>query len=468
MIRKVEAYIQKMHMIQPGDRVCVGLSGGADSVCLFLILCTLSESMGFSLRAIHVEHGIRGEESQKDAEFVQRLCEERKAPLTLVSVDVPAYAKEQGLGLEEAARIKRYEAFLKNTKPGDKVALAHHMDDEAETVLFQMVRGSGITGLSGMAPVRSEGERTFIRPLLCVSREEIEHFLQKESRDYRTDATNADIAYSRNRIRKKVMPELRQVNEQAVPHICHMADSLRELEEYLSTEVHKWVKKAVRLEDGAGISLTVLEEAPSIIQKELLLWTMEAVCGKRRDLCRVHVQSLLELMDLQSGKRVDLPYGMCAVKEYDVLRIFQVEEAVEDYEETLFFSGENDAVEILLPHQEGSLTFSIEKFDGNCGKIPKNSCTKWFNYDKIKDTIAVRNRREKDYFTIDEMGHRKKLKEYFIEQKVPVSKRGTVPLVAVGSEILWMPGGRTSENYRVYEDTEYILIITYHGGIKHD
>ena len=171
---------------------------------------------------------------------------------------------------------------------------------------------------------------------------------------------------------------------------------------------------------------------------------------------------------MQSGKRVDLPYGMCAVKEYDVLRIFQVEEAVEDYEETVFFSGENDAVEISLPHQEGSLTFSIEKFDGNCGKIPKNSCTKWFNYDKIKDTIAVRNRREKDYFTIDEIGHRKKLKEYFIEQKVPVSKRGTVPLVAVGSEILWMPGGRTSENYRVYEDTEYILIITYHGGIKHD
>lgn len=464
MIRKVEAYIQKMHMIQPHDTVYVGLSGGADSVCLFLLLLSLSKKMDFNVEAIHVEHGIRGEESKQDASFVERLCGEYQVPLTMVHIDVLTYAKEHGLGVEEAARILRYDAFLKNCKKHSKIALAHHMDDDAETVLFQMARGSGVTGLCGILPVREEKDLTYIRPLLPVSRQEIENFLYEEGQVYRIDSTNEDIIYSRNRIRQNVLPELRKVNGQAVLHIYQMTESLREVEDFIATSVQELLEKTVVFEKDAVINLPLLKAAHPVLQKELLLAVLARISGCRKDIGKIHVDSLLGLMEIQSGRRMYLPYDVEAVREHDSLRVFKRENVLEDFEIIVDENVKQHPVFAQVPYDGGLLIFSVEKFDKDLSKIPKNSYTKWFNYDKIKDTIVVRNRREKDFFTVDEMGHKKKLKEYFIDQKVPVSKRSLLPLVAIGHEILWMPGGRTSENYRVDKDTEYILIILYDGG----
>ena len=197
----VQKTVTQMHMIEKGDCVLIGVSGGADSVCLLLLLNELKESIGYSLEAVHVEHGIRGEESVHDERFVQALCEEKNIPLHIIRVDVPSYASENGVGLEEAARVLRYDAFAKLARGKKaKVALAHHMDDNAETILFQMLRGSSINGLCGMQPIRiDEKGVVYIRPFLRIRRSEIERELNKRLQVYCVDSTNSQIRYSRLR-----------------------------------------------------------------------------------------------------------------------------------------------------------------------------------------------------------------------------------------------------------------------------
>ena len=225
-------------LVKSGDVVLAGVSGGADSVCLLLMLLEYRKHCDFFLEAVHVEHGIRGDASRRDAAFVKRLCEKRGVCCRIYPVDVPAYAKGHGLGVEEAARKLRYECFREAAEDYDgrpvKIALAHHADDNAETMLFRLIRGSGLHGLYGMRPARRLAEGvTVIRPLLGMERAEIEAYLEAQGQPYCRDATNEDTDYSRNRIRHKVMPELKAVNTGAVHHMMQSAQMLRELSDCL-------------------------------------------------------------------------------------------------------------------------------------------------------------------------------------------------------------------------------------------
>ena len=234
MFQKILHYCKKENLIQQGDCVLAGVSGGADSVCMLFVLLHLQKEMGFHLEAVHVEHGIRGEESVEDAVFVEQLCKEQGVPLQSFSVQAAEYASKYKIGLEEAARILRYDCYKKAAEKMQnfkvKVALAHHADDNAETVLFQMLRGSGVDGLSGMKPKRELKEgMDVIRPMLPVTRKEIERFLESEGQSFCIDSTNEDISYSRNKIRKVILPMLEEVNTKAISHINQSAQILREL-----------------------------------------------------------------------------------------------------------------------------------------------------------------------------------------------------------------------------------------------
>lgn len=246
MIVQVEKFMRKWNMVPEGGRVLVGVSGGADSVCLCLILYELSTKMNFSLEVIHVEHGIRGEESKNDAVFVEQLCKQRGIVCHIRNVDVPRYAKIHHLGEEEAARILRYQVFADaaGQDRNVRIALAHHMEDNAETMLFQLIRGSGLDGLCGMRPQRTgtNGE-IYIRPFLQCSREQIEQFLEERGQGYCTDSTNANESYSRNRMRKRVLPELIQMNPQAVQHMQTAMEQLQQVRDYLEEETVSLEKK---------------------------------------------------------------------------------------------------------------------------------------------------------------------------------------------------------------------------------
>ena len=334
LAQKVEKYINKHNMIRHGECVVIGLSGGADSVCLFLFLNKLKESMDFDLHAIHVNHGIRGISSERDENFSKELCEKYKVPFTSYSVNVPKVVEMTGLTTEEAGRNLRYSCFMEYAKGIDKqvkIAVAHHQNDQAETVLFNMIRGSGLKGIGGMSPV---SERIFdekfklqiIRPLLCLTRKEIEDFLYYEEENYCTDETNLDNDYSRNQIRNNVIPELREIQQKTVEHISLMAEEAREAIEYMDSEVLKLYDKVVsESSDGNTlcyrIEVAQVKNESKIIVRQLIIQVLRKLVINYKDITRTHIEDIYSLIFKGKGKYVTLPYGLKAIKDKDYLEI---------------------------------------------------------------------------------------------------------------------------------------------------
>ena len=346
MIERICEFMDKWHMVSAGDRVLVGVSGGADSICLCLILKELSTQMRFSVEVIHVEHGIRGEASKKDALFVKQFCNEQNLTYREFSVDVPAYAKKHHLGDEEAARKLRYEIFAEVAKEnaGTKIALAHHMEDNAETMLFQLARGSGLDGLCGMRPVRvGEDGECYIRPLLENSREQIEQYLKARGQGFCTDATNEELIYSRNRIRHNILPQMREVNAQAVLHMNQTAQRLWELREYLDEETSHALQ-AYRRKDGQQYRISVqgLQQLPKALRMRVLHEAVAEIAQKRKDITGAHLEAVADLLEKQTGRRVNLPYGIIAKREYDAIVL----------QKDLIESAENDRTEIRISQEQ--------------------------------------------------------------------------------------------------------------------
>lgn len=260
LMLEIKRYIEVNQLIRPGDGVVVGLSGGPDSVFLLYALHTLQPRMGFTLWAAHVHHGIRGAEADRDEAFSEKLCAKLDIPFQAVHVAAPAYAAQHGLSLEEAARILRYEALeaarqqLGQTRAA-WIAVAHHLDDQAETVLHNLVRGAGLRGLAGMENRRNH----VIRPLLSIKREDILKWLKQNDIPYVTDSTNADPHYTRNRIRSTVLPELREVNPEASAHIAHSAALIREADAYFHALALQYV--------DAHATLTVAPDSANAVDR---------------------------------------------------------------------------------------------------------------------------------------------------------------------------------------------------------
>ena len=467
MIKETKEYIIKNNMIKQNDTVIAAVSGGADSVCLLVVLDELRKDLQFKLEAVHVEHGIRGDESKCDAEYVKNLCREKNIECHVYNVDVPAFSKKSGLGLEEAARILRYNVFEDiAVKKGASVAVAHHEEDNAETVLFQMIRGSGMRGLGGIRPVSSKNNVTYIRPLLPVSRADIEKFLEKKGIGYVTDSTNSDVEYSRNRIRHEVIPVLRKINKRAVEHISAAAQNQSLMWDYIESQISEAKDRVLKIEnDRTFIDIDGFMKMHPALKSEL---AKEAICiaaGRRKDIGSVHVSSLIELMDMQTGRKINLPYDLTARRSYNKIILSKNKPVQNDGQ----LSYEIDkrkcrerTVELIV--ENGIIRFELLKFNGKMNEIPKKSYTKWLDYDKIKNSFVVRKRMAGDYMIIDDMGHHKKLKEYFVNQKVPAEQRNNMWLIAEDNEILAILGDRSGNSALVSSDTKEVLQITFDGG----
>lgn len=485
MREEVYRLIEQEKLIEPGELVLAGVSGGADSVCMLLLLLAYQRKCSYTLQAVHVEHGIRGEESRKDAAFVEALCAEHGICCHSFAVDVPDYAKQRGLGLEEAARELRYDCFVRAAKqsgaPRVAIALAHHADDNAETILFQLVRGSGVRGMGGMRAVREldggDSVRiSIIRPLLAVTRSEIEAELKELGQAYRVDMTNLDTEYSRNRIRHRVLPELTAVNPGAVRHMARTAGMFLELSDYLEGEVERILKETCRFgTDGCEMKESLFEDYPTVLKKETVHCVLGRVAGSSRDIANVHVEDVMRLAKLQVGRALDLPYRMQAVRCYGGVRIQRVRETTEETEcaaeheitrELLAAAESEEGLSIALP--DGELRLRVRDFHGEMQEIPKKTYTKWLNYDKIERSLRFRKRADQDYLTIDGEGHTKKLSEYFIDEKIPGEYRNRIWLLAEGAHILWVVGGRISADCRIDKHTKKILEVQMSGGKYRD
>lgn len=453
MLQKIQNYIRQEHMLEHGDRVVVGISGGADSVCLLLVLKALQSAYGLKIQAVHVEHGIRGAESVADQRFVQELCREQGVPCVCRQFDVPEYAAVHGLSVEEAGRRLRYETFeqIAGAQEHTRIAVAHNRNDQAETVLWNLIRGSGIRGMCGIPPVRGR----VIRPLMCVERKEIEDYLEKQGQVYRTDSTNQNVEYTRNVIRHQVLPVLCAQNDQAVAHIAQNAQKLRVLSEHIRKQKEALWDRWVHPEGGGyRIDCALYQETDTAIAEELIYQTIVAAAGSARDIGSVHVERVAELFGAQVGKRCDLPNQLCGIREYDSVCIhWRMAES----------ASKMKPVSLSEAPEFTARTKDRRELPD---RITKKKYTKCIDYDKIENRLCVRTRRNGDYFVINSAGQTQKLKQYFINEKIPKQLRDEVLLVADGSHIVWIVGYRMSAYYYVTEATKKVLEIQYCKGAE--
>ena len=454
-IDKIKAVIKDNELIKEGERVVVGVSGGADSVCLLLVL---KEIMPLEcITAVHINHGIRGDEAARDEDFVLQLCKRQGIRLEIRRLDVPLFARENKISEEEAGRVLRYRVFeeIRLLYKADKIAVAHNLNDVAETFLMNLSRGSGITGLTGIK-LRSG---VLIRPLIKTSRAEIEEIAACFGEGFITDSTNNSLIYTRNRIRKRVIPELEEVNERAVSHINDACERLEKIEGYIIKEAAKAYKSYVTKSKDIFISNEILVLDEVIIEEVLHKALLEAA-GRARDIGSVHISYLLELFNKQVGRTIDLPYQVRAFREYKGIRLkggankSESGESIQVLPELLLHTEDVEGISTVASEEDNiRLTFE----DGSVKNLSQNSCIRWFDYDKIAENVMVRFKEEGDFLVISPEGDKKKLKKYFVDSKIPSDKRGGIPLVASGNEVLWIIGYRTGEGARITKSTKKLL-----------
>ena len=465
MQKKVLEFMEQYHMAKEGERILAAVSGGADSICLLLVLSALQKEKKYQLFVVHVEHGIRGEESKKDAEFVENFCRKHKIPCKVYHCKAETYAREHKMTVEEGARELRYEYFQEAAREfhANKIAVAHNQNDCAETMLFHLTRGTGIKGLCGILPVREN----IIRPLLCVERREIEAYLKAQGQEYCVDKTNEELEYTRNRIRHQVLPVLNEINSQVVAHMNQTAAMAAELEGLVQQLTKEAKKRYVcKKESGIFISHNIQNENP-VICKSLIHEVLAEYAKSSRDISGVHVHEVLELLEKQVGKRVNLPYALEAERTYEGIWIRKSKrEVIEEITQKEWKVLPGETLEI--PEYGYKIRTTILEKNFKNQEIPQKMYTKWLDYDKIKGSMLLRTRQEKDYFIINAEGGRKKLKNYLIEEKIPREQRDKLLFLADETHLIWAIGYRIGEDVKVTEHTKRILEIQVDGGNIHE
>ena len=460
-VRQVKCFIEKHRLLSRGDRVLLAVSGGPDSVALLHLLIELREEFQLNLEVAHLQHGIRGEEAKEDARFVAELAEQLRLTFHLKDVSLPEIRSAAGKGnLEALARQERYCYFseLVRARGLDKLATAHTQDDQAETVLMWFLRGSGMKGLGGMAPFKvlnsiggSPSKLTVIRPLLETSKAEILKYLTEKNQTFRLDRTNRDTALLRNWIRLELLPKIQErVDGRFSERLGQQAELLRD-EDHLLADLALDMLQNVR--DANGLRRDLLLAQPAAMQRRLLrLWFAET-CGNPHGLDFVHVEELRRLIEQGPPQgRLALPGGWELARQYERLKMVRRSPRVKRP-----CYAYNFAAGSTLAIAEAGWEIRSEFIEPPLGHFPADLTEALFDAAGLTGTLTVRNFRNGDYLQPLGMSGHKKLKDLFIEQKLPLALRATLPLLVLGQEILWVPGYGRSERAKVTLDTVSIL-----------
>ncbi len=455
VLEQVRTTIHRHSLLEKGDAVLIGVSGGADSVCLLHILNQLKEELEITISVMHIHHGIRGEEADRDAEFVRNLCKGMKVPYFLRKISVPEFAKEEGLSEEMAGRVLRYRCFRELCLANDfsKIATAHHRNDQAETVLMRVLRGAGIEGLSGIRYGRQDG---VVRPLLDVTRQEIEEYCAENGLEYCTDTTNENTQYMRNRIRNELLPELEKFNPNVVTALSNLAKNMAEDGDFLKDYAKRLYR---RLGSPLPNRRPVVLEAESLrmlepsIQVRLLKLAAEDTMGKGYKTERKHWESVLGLLEKQTGTKVTLPDGLNVSVGYGWLTF----EKQMDEENGLFFEPIH-----IVPGEEYQVPGGTVRLDVAEPDIHLASNQWMLDYDKVKDfKLELRTRRDGDKIAVYKDGKERKLKSFLIDEKIPQGERDKLILLCSEDKVLAVPPYRIAEPYKVDSNTKKGLVVTY-------
>lgn len=452
IIQKVKKTIEKYNMLTVADHVLVGLSGGPDSVCLLYLLHLLKPEYKLKISAAYIDHGLRPEDIPKEIEFCNLLCKSLDIPFHTKAVDVKTYAVQEKINLQEAARILRYASLeqISLLIKAHKIAIAHNADDQAETVIMRLLRGAGPAGLSGIHPVRKK----IIRPLIEVEREEIENFLREKNMAYITDPSNESLKYLRNRIRYTLMPIIKSISPQAIKIISKTAEILREENDYINITVSKTLMRLISRKTDQKVELfcNPMEPLNIVILRRALRVAIDGV----RDLRGItfeHIEEIIKLIkNGKPGDRIYLPKGIRVIKGYSTVVITaEPPQRLSTYEVT-------QPGDIFL--KEASVVLSLKEIKRE--ELPNfgdGKNTIYLDMDKLKFPLIIRARRPGDYFYPFGFGKRKKLQDFFVDEKIPRDERDIVPVIESNGSIVCIAGYRLDDRFKIDNTTKRCLEI---------
>lgn len=449
MLKAVEKVIRNYGMLQTGDSVLVGLSGGADSVCLCHLLWRLQERLGISVRALHVNHGIRGEEADRDEHFCKAFCEKFEIPLEIYRCSVPDECAKTKEGTEECARRLRYAAFEQFSKENEKIATAHTANDNAETVLLHMARGTGLKGLCGIPPVRGK----IIRPLIETERAQTEAYCEKEHLGFVTDSTNLSKAYARNRIRMDALPAMKTVNPAALQAVSRMTALLTEEEALLSELTQKALEQA---QSAQGLSLEILKSFPKALSLRVIQQKLKNTW--QGEFTLAHAQAILGL--LESGNAVQIANAHRVYKRNGYLVFSEPQSRIPEWNFSL-------SLETLTDETLETPFYSIriqKIFIKDLQNFQKELFPNAVDCAKIGTTLELRSRRSGDRFSHPKRKVTKTLKKWFIECKIPLEERNASAVLSSGEHVLWTANFGTSAPFLPNDETKEILFLTIQNG----
>ena len=454
ILNKVKNTISRYGMIRSGDRVVVAVSGGPDSVCLLDILNSLRDELEIELVVAHYDHGLRPGEDENETRFVEALAG---------SLGLPFDMQKAGVGLEmpgpveERARYARYCFFneIKEKHLAQKIATGHNLNDQSETVLMRLLRGSGVTGLAGIPPVRDD---RIIRPLIDITRDEIMSHIESKSLKYVTDSSNSETHFLRNRIRLEVLPQLKEIQPQVIELLGRTAGIMRRDDEWMEEEARAWIITAAEIREHGEvlIPLSLFKPLSEALKYRVIRRTLGMAGETLRRISLTHIEDILSLSTGEKPQaRLNLPNGLIVRRIYDKLVFNRGEGRVfDEFSYTLKGRGR-----FYLEAPECTITIEEkEKVE-----LPDKHASPWtafLNADRMTFPLVVRNFRPGDRFVPFGMSGHKKLKNFFIDLKIPAEDRARIPILTHNNDPVWVCGLRIDDRYKVMPDTEKVLKVT--------
>jgi len=453
MINEVEATIKRYGLIIPGDLVIVGVSGGPDSLALLHVLHILSKKGDFSLHAAHLNHSFRGQEADEEALWVKKIAESWGIPCTVAQEDIPALIEQTGMSPQEAGHQARQRFFLSLLRElkGQKIALGHQADDQAETIFIHLLSGAGPEGLQGIRPYNPP----FIRPLLFISRQEIEEYCRKNDLEPRRDPSNYKNVYLRNKIRNQLLPWIKEnINPNLVESLQRTAIILQDEEDYWQEVIKSCLQQyGTKTEEEVRLDLSKFVNEQKAVQRRIIRYIYQKLTG-RQGPAFIHAEQICQLAkQSQVGKKIILPGGLVVIRQYQDLLFtgsYQEEKSLPLSPRVLKIPGET-----LIPEKGMVIKATISQ------QLPLRAENRvWFplNPERLPE-LHVRSRLPGDWLKPIGMSGRKKLKDFFIDRKIPKAERDHILLVACGPEVLWIPGLVVSNRMKETKTAAQYLIL---------
>ncbi len=464
---RILGFIQEHCPIPSHSRLLVAVSGGPDSVCLLHILVKLKEELGIELHTAHLNHQLRGAESEADAQYVFDLAQSLNVPVTIEKRDVAGYQIQKRSSLEEAAREVRYNFLAQTAKAigASQVAIGHTRDDHIETILMHLIRGSGTRGLQGLAPhvkwQTADAAITVVRPLLEVSREETASYCQEHSLMPRLDSSNLSLSPLRNRIRLRLLPLLKGYNPRIANALLRTAHIAADDVAFLEAAGDRlWHQVAQRRGNTVILDKEPFLTLPPALKRQVLRLSLEKLIGNLKDIEARHIEEVMKALSKPAGRSLNLPGGLTFAIEYD-----------------RYLLGKDSLALSPLPPLESELTLTIPGETTLAGwHVVANltnreqmaekgdRLTAHFDFDKTGDNLVVRNRKPSDRFCPLGMSQPKKLGEFMIDAKIPRLWRKRVPIVSSPQQIIWVVGWRIDDRVKVTEHTNQVLCLEFRQG----